>query len=219
MSPLRMRLTLMAIMAIFLATAGNALFLQDRTRLRQANNLPSTAVSISQIQPGNTSAETSQARRIAPPAFKPAGGGRDARLQTALLRELSVRGYIVESQSPGNGLRLAVLAYEFDKGLALTGEPTETLLKRILFDLSQAPRGVFADRAEANSKLVMEAQKALLELGFLRGTISGRMDAWTADAVKAFERHRGIPQTGRLSEVTLLELVSYSGQPIPASSG
>ena len=60
--------------------------------------------------------------------------------------------------------------------MPLTGEPAEALLKHILFDLNQAPRGIFADRAEANQKLVTEIQKTLLGLGFFRGALSGRMD-------------------------------------------
>ena len=74
-----------------------------------------------------------------------------------------------------NGLRLRpTLAYEFDNRLPLTGEPTEDLLKRVLFDSNQGPRGSFTDRAEPNTKLVREAQKVLAGLGFFRGTFSGR---------------------------------------------
>ena len=79
-----------------------------------------------------------------------------------------------------------MLAYEFDNGMPLTGEPAEALLKHILFDLNQAPRGAFADRAEANQRLVMEIQKALLGLGFFRGVLSGRMDVWTIRSRQGF---------------------------------
>ncbi|MGO9806343.1 MAG: peptidoglycan-binding domain-containing protein [Rhodomicrobium sp.] len=44
------------------------------------------------------------------------------------------------------------------------------------------------------------------------------MDVLTAAAVKDFERNRGLPLTGRLTEATLLELISYSGQPLQLSS-
>jgi hypothetical protein len=135
-----------------------------------------------------------------------------------LQRELAKHGYADQLRVAKNGLRFAVLAYEFDNSLPLTGEPAETLLKRLLFDLNQAPKGVFADRAEANPQLVMEIQKTLLGLGFFRGTLSGRMDEWTEGAVKDFERHRGLPLAGRLTEAALLELINYSGQPLQFSS-
>lgn len=207
MTRLQARLTLLAVTVIFAATAGNALFLQNRARV----SLPSTAVSVTQFPAGKESSGT--------------GGLPDLleedpstpRLYIALQRELALRGYTTQLKVRPNGLRLAVLAYEFDNGMNLTGEPTDALLKRILFDGNQGPRGVFADRAELNSKLVLEAQKLLAELGFFRGALSGRVDVWTSNAIRDFERHRGIPLTGRLTDQTLLELISYSGQPIRLS--
>jgi hypothetical protein len=203
MTPLRARLVLLAMMAIFLGTAGNALFLQERPRMLPASNAGRFYLN------------------EAAPAATPAALSRETpaeRLQAALQRELARHGY-ADQLAKNNGLRLAVLAYEFDNGMPLTGEPAEALLKHMLFDLNQAPRGIFADRAEANQRLVTEIQKTLLGLGFFRGALSGRMDVWTAGAVQDFERHRRLPLTGRLSETTLLELISYSGQPLQLSSG
>jgi hypothetical protein len=234
MTPLRARLTLLAIMALFLATAGNALFLQERARTPstmwsgrlppekptvtsntlEAASLPAAPpVQAPEAQPAAPQPAPSQPSHTQPPA-EPAS----QRLLAALQRELGRHGYAGQLQAQANGLRLAVLAYEFDNSLPLTGEPTEGLLKLVLFDLNQAPRGAFADRAEANPRLVIEIQKALLGLGFFRGGLSGRMDLWTSEAVKDFERHRGLMLTGRLAEATLLELVSYSGQPLQLSA-
>jgi hypothetical protein len=210
MTPIRARLTLFAVMAIFLATAGNALFLQERPHSRGMSGMPSTAVSITQFP-----LAVPDTRR---PASQPGAEGQD-RLQFALQRELARRGYSDQLQTQGDGLRLAVLAYEFDSAMPLTGEPNEALLKHILFDLNQAPRGVFADRAEANPRFVMAVQEKLLGLGFFSGVLSGRMDVWTAGAVKDFQRYRRLDLTGRLTEVTLLELISYSGKPLQLSTG
>ncbi len=216
MTRFRARLSLFAIVAIFLATASNALLFQDRARLFQGGGLPSTAVSVTQFPLDRTAP-------LAPePSFKGAGQVEEAkgpRLHVALTRELARRGYSDQLQNHANGLKLAVLAYEFDNGLPLTGEPTDALLKRILFDMNPGPRGAFADRAELNPKLVIEAQRMLLGLGFFRGAFSGRVDVWTSDAIKDFERHLGLPLTGRLSDETLLGLISYSGKSIVLSSG
>ena len=244
MTPLRARLTLLAIMALFLATAGNALFLQERTRTPstmwsgrlppetptvvshtlEAAPLPAAlpaAAPLPATPPVQAPQAQAEAPRPAPPQpFRTQSPAEPAspRILAALQRELGRHGYAGQLQAQANGLRLAVLAYEFDNSLPLTGEPTDGLLKLVLFDLNQAPRGAFADRAEANPKLVIEIQKALLGLGFFRGGLSGRMDQWTSDAVKDFERHRGLMLTGRLAEATLLELVSYSGQPLQLSA-
>ncbi|MGA7323533.1 MAG: peptidoglycan-binding domain-containing protein [Rhodomicrobium sp.] len=219
MTPARARFTVIAITAIFLATAGNALFLQDRSRFRMGT-MPSTAVSVAQlpIEKAPDGAPSGQGGQPASPVPSKAGRG-EPRLFSALRRELGQRGYAEQLTAQSNGLRFAVLAYEFDNGMPLTGEPTEALLKQVIFNVNQAPRGVFADRAEASPRFVMEAQKVLLGLGFFRGTLSGRMDPWTIGAVKDFERHRSLPITGRLSENTLLELIIYSGQSIQISSG
>ena len=212
MTPLKARLTLFAVSAIFLATAGNALFLQERARLRRINDGPTTAVSITQF-PLDKAADAAHGQTKAPAAPKLKPDEHDPRLFVALQRELARKGY--EAPQPrASGLRAALLAYEYDSGLRLTGDPTEALLKRLIFDLNPAPRGVFADRAEADVKLVQETQTMLLEIGFFSGTLSGRMDVWTVNAVKAFERHRGLSANGRLTETTLLELISYSGQPM-----
>ena len=209
MTQLQARLTLFAITAIFAATASNALFLQDRVRL----GLPSTAVSLTQLPAGKSAPENGDLPDLLEQ------DPSTPRLYVALQRELALRGYSTQLRVRPNGLRLGVLAYEFDNGLPLTGDPTDVLLKRILFDGNQGPRGVFADRAEVNTKLVTEAQRMLAGLGFFRGTFSGRIDVWTSNAIRDFERHRGIPLTGRLTDQTLLELISYSGQPIRLSQG
>jgi hypothetical protein len=234
MTPLRARLTLLAIMALFLATAGNALFLQERARTPStmwSGRLPPEMPAVTSeapeaaplpaappVQTPEAQSAVSQPVPSQPSHVQPPAEPAPLRILVALQRELGRHGYAGQLQAQANGLRLAVLAYEFDNSLPLTGEPTEGMLKHVLFDLNQAPRGAFADRAEANPRLVIEIQKALLGLGFFRGALSGRMDPWTSEAVKDFERHRGLMLTGRLTEATLLELVSYSGQPLQLSA-
>ncbi len=213
MTRLQARLSLLAMAAIFIATAGNALFLQDRARLLNSSSLPSTAVSLTQLPTDKAAPDTASLPDLLEQ------DPRAPRLHVAIQRELARRGYASQLRFRPNGLRLAILAYEFDNRLPLTGEPTEDLLKRVLFDGNEGPRGSFTDRAELNTKLVMEAQRVLAGLGFFRGTFSGRIDVWTSNAIRDFERHRGIPLTGRLTAQTLLELISYSGQPIRFSQG
>jgi hypothetical protein len=224
MTPLKARLSLFAVAAIFLATAVNALFLQGE-RLRRLNGgSPTSAVSVTQFPLDKRPAAepvplTPVSQLAAPPKGQAASrvpklAENDPKLFNALERELTRKGYAPLAHPSVWSLRAAVLDYEFDSGLPLTGQPTEALLKRLIFDLDPAPRGFFADRAEADSNLVLQTQKMLLELGFFSGTLSGRVDIWTANAVKTFERYRSLPETGRLTEVTLLELIAYARQPL-----
>lgn len=201
MTPFRARITLVAIMAIFLATTGNALFLQERP-----------------VAPKIVSGGRVSLDRLGPPIPVMPVDTKELSVHTALRRELAKLGYVTQLQMPVNGLKFAVLAYEFDNSMPLTGEPADALLMRILSDPVPAPRGVFADRAEANQRLVAQIQNMLLGLGFMHGTVSGRMDIWTESAVQEFERNRGLHPTGRLSEATLLALVAFSGKPLQLSS-
>jgi peptidoglycan hydrolase-like protein with peptidoglycan-binding domain len=131
----------------------------------------------------------------------------------AVLRELARKGYPVPAQGSDN-VAAVVIPYEFDSQLPLSGEASDLVLKRLIFDQRPAPKGAFADRAEADTRLVLAVQKTLLELGFFAGRLSGQMDSWTQKAVVAFERHRSIPQTGRFTETTLAALIAYSGKPL-----
>ncbi len=147
MTRLRARLALFSILAIFLATASNALFMQERSRM---SGMPSTAVSVTQFPFDKSSAQA---------YGQPPEEAKGPKLHVALQRELGRRGYADQLRTGANGLKLAVLAYELDNALPLTGEPTEALLKRILFDLNQAPRGAFADRAELNQNLSLSKRR------------------------------------------------------------
>ena len=229
MTPTRARMTIFAVLAIFLATATNALFLQDRSHSRMGmRDEPSSAVSITQFPvaapvsaPKQTAPLPQRAAEQRQSAEKtPAPPESGPRLQSAIRRELARKGYhLAASGKPGEILNPDILTYEYDAGLPLTGQFSEAILKRLIFDLNPAPRGPFADRAEADPKLVLETQKMLLELGFFSGSLSGRVDVWTSKATQAFQKHRSIPVTARLDETTLLELVSYSGQPLLRTAG
>jgi len=199
-------------MALFAATAGNVLFLQERPRAVTQNGWPSTDFTIPQFPAEPLQSPARASTQLSPEDFE--------KLQNGLQRELAQHGYLPQLQIPRIGLRLAVLAYECDMGMPLTGELAEPLLKHLIFNPGQVPKGLFADRAEANTHLVAAVQKSLLALGFFSGSqLTGRMDFKTVNGVKDFQRHRSLEVTGRLSEVTLLELVIYSGQPLQFAEG
>jgi peptidoglycan hydrolase-like protein with peptidoglycan-binding domain len=227
MTPLSARLTFAGFVMLSLAITVNALLLQPHTRTK-ARKPPQDAVHITVAAPTEAAAAVQSALGpfAAPPSTegaspapaKEAAAPSAERLAAAIIRELTRKGY--GRASGEQGIRRLVIAYEFDSGLPLTGRPSEALLKRALFDPDLAPRGAFADRAESDHRLVLHVQKTLLELGFFSGAITGRMDDWTQRALTQFQRHRKLPESGRLTEDTLLDLIAYTGRPIAlASSG
>src|SRR5262249_50851180 len=105
MTPFRARLTLFAIMALLLATAGNALFLQERPAMLRGAASGKLPLS----QPSFELSQTVPAPSEPPPSV--AGlpkEPREARLQIALQRELARHGYAGQLRAAKNGTRLAV---------------------------------------------------------------------------------------------------------------
>jgi peptidoglycan hydrolase-like protein with peptidoglycan-binding domain len=235
MTPLRIRFLVFAFAVLATAISYNALYLQDAARL--AGSAISTPAELLKSQPG---AETAALPRQGP---APAGRNNHAsladagpapprtaverarapvsgRLVTAIQRELRQRGY---DPGPVNGelgleTRSAIIAYEFDEAMPLRGEPTEALLKSLIFGaaLGKAGPGPPA-RFERHGELIAEVQTMLADLGYGSGPIDGRLDAGTREAIRKFESDRDLDARGRISARLLLEMVIVTGRPFAAT--
>jgi peptidoglycan hydrolase-like protein with peptidoglycan-binding domain len=141
-----------------------------------------------------------------------------SRTVQAILRELKTRGY-----RPGpNGdpaTKAAIISAEFDHHLPLTGEPSEALLKAVLFASAKGGKlgNAASDKFDKNQELVREVQAILASLGFSSVTADGAMSPGTRDAIKRFEASRKLPESGKLSEKLLLEIIAVSGRRIGSS--
>lgn len=101
-------------------------------------------------------------------------------------------------------MRAAIIAYEFDEGLPLKGEPSEEILKSLIFGASPGKlEPVQIDRFEHKQELVAQVQNRLAELGYMTGPLDGRFDNETRDAIRRFEHARGAG--GRPSDVSNLD--------------
>lgn len=122
----------------------------------------------------------------------------------AVQRELSARGYGPLTADGMTGLmtRAAIMAFEFDNGLPLTGEATETILGRILLG-ADAGEGAGTDarrvRGPQAEALVRTVQQSLVALGYPIARIDGRMGEDTSRAIAAFEANDGLKPKGRVS--------------------
>lgn len=159
----------------------------------------------------------------APPASM-AAGAADRELVRAVQRELAQRGY---EPGPQDGAltavtRAAILAYEQDQGLPLTGEPSERLLKGLLFGAIGQPSGAGAQRAAPASpqaaELITFVQSALARLGYGVRQADGRLGEETQRAIRKFETDHGLPATGRISGPLVARLAAATGtKPAQAS--
>jgi peptidoglycan hydrolase-like protein with peptidoglycan-binding domain len=234
-----MRLCVVVFLTVAAAISINALYLQDAPRIAgvamqtpapsadapissaaATASLPKSALAASAASRAETTVAMAEAvARPAPvrTATKPA----PAKLVKAIQRELSDRGYAVGADNGVLGLqtRAAIIAYEFDEQMPLTGDPSEAVLKSLIFGQATKKGGPgTAERFERRRRLVAEVQEALAEMRYRSGPADGHLDAATREAIRKFEGDRRLQAGGRLTERVLLELVIVTGRPLNSNS-
>jgi peptidoglycan hydrolase-like protein with peptidoglycan-binding domain len=155
------------------------------------------------------------------PAAAPANAaGDNPDTVTAIQRELAARDYDLGAPdgTASTTTRAAIMAWEHDNGLTLTGEPTAAVLKAIILgadtttasqiaaELKALPR----EREPRTQHLIRSVQQALADLGYVVGTASGQMNDDTARAVREFEQEQSLPPTGRISATLITRLTRAS---------
>lgn len=140
------------------------------------------------------------------PAAAAAGEAPD--VIAAIQRELQARGY--EPGTPdgvaGTVTRAAIMAWEHDHGLSLTGEPTEAVMKAIVLGASpQAASQITAqwlalpkDKRTRPEQMIRMVQQSLSAQGYNVGKVTGRIDEETERAIREFETDQRLPQSGRI---------------------
>ncbi len=122
----------------------------------------------------------------------------------AVQRELTTRGYgpLVADGVPGQVTRAAIMAFEHDHRTALTGEATETLLKRILLGqsgASEVDQGYGKVRSVHAEQMIRTVQQSLVALGYQPGRVDGLIGEESERAMREFEMDQGLVPTGRIS--------------------
>jgi peptidoglycan hydrolase-like protein with peptidoglycan-binding domain len=140
----------------------------------------------------------------------PAEDETDSTTISAIQRELKQRDY---GPLPVDGFlrpatRAAIMAFEFDRGLPLTGEASPQTLKLIL--LGTPPRGAAAGAGRVGSihaeEIIRGVEKSLAALGYRPGATEGRLEEETIKAIRDFEMDRGLVPKGRISADLLARL-------------
>ncbi len=135
----------------------------------------------------------------------------------AVQRALNELGYAAGTADGqmGSKTRTAIRAYQIDKGLPQSGEPSRSLYDHLQRNLTP----VVAQAAPGlDSARVAEIQERLRERGYGISTISGALDAATVAAIRAYQRDAGLPVTGDVSSALSDQLriggTSGSGRPL-----
>ena len=133
----------------------------------------------------------------------------------AIQRELAQRGY-APGLTDGRIMpvtRAAVMAYEYDHGMPLTGEPSEDLFKAMLFGQPPAV-GAAAHRQPMGEAvtIIRTVQQSLIALGFPIANADGRLSKDTSLAIRKFEAQQSLPQTGRVSGLLYVRLTEAAAR-------
>jgi peptidoglycan hydrolase-like protein with peptidoglycan-binding domain len=142
----------------------------------------------------------------------------DADTIRSLQKELLALGYgpLVVNGAPVPLTRAAIMGYEHDNGLALTGEASAKILKRVRGETPRTTGDPEARKIRSleAEQVVRTVQHSLTTLGHQPGRIDGRLGEETEKAIRAFEVEVGIPATGRVSA----ELFSHLARGVGAKS-
>ena len=145
----------------------------------------------------------------------------DAETVRAIERELAARGYGPLAGDGGVSLatRAAIMAFEHDQGLALTGVASERMLKRILLGASAGMdmAGAGKVRSAQAEGVVRTVQQRLSTLGYRLGEIDGRLGADTVKAIGDFEMDQGQVPRGRIC-AELMARLSQAAAPAKSAA-
>ena len=158
--------------------------------------------------------------RIEPrPGLSHPTGRHEARqldLLRAVRRELSAQNYFPGRSASGRldaMTMAAIMAFQYDHDLPVTGKPSNELLKNILFGMNNRQEGM--DKGNSipadSSQMVAEIQGTLSALGLYRGKIDGLLGKAGQQAIRRFESKRGLPVSGRISGLLVQELMRVTG--------
>ena len=113
----------------------------------------------------------------------------------------------------GQATRKAIARYQRENGLRATGAADQKLLDHIRFTRQVLAASEITESVSepADDGRVRMVQTGLSELGYRPGAIDGFMGVATREAIRQFERDRGLPETGELSQDLIDELREVSG--------
>jgi peptidoglycan hydrolase-like protein with peptidoglycan-binding domain len=128
----------------------------------------------------------------------------DTDLTRAIQRELQVLGYDSGGVDGVSGVttRAAIMAFEWDHGFALSGEPKQDILQSLLMGGKQGGAAGAAASLPAGpqaKEVIKTVQQNLTTLGLSKVKPSGLLDEGTRGAIRRFEAREGMQQTGRIS--------------------
>lgn len=212
------RIGLLAFTLLLAALAANLLGLQtskptDGQRAR-GERIGPVAVERARQAALLPSAASTRSEHELSPASRQAVEGETQESIRAVQRELQLRNYETGTADgvPGLMTRAAIIAFEFDHGLPLTGEASEETLKRILLGGPAGDKsGAGTSKRGTAESVIRTVQQTLSGLGYNTGKADGRLGEDTRRAIRDFEIDAKMPETGRVSGTLIAKLSKAAG--------
>lgn len=126
------------------------------------------------------------------------------------LKELSLYPGQIDGK-PSPLVHAAIMAFEQAQALPITGEPSQALLRDLIVGPSGrvgqvSGHGFGVAPASPAERVIRDIRQKLTVLGYSVGNVDGRLTLELIQAIRAFERDTGVPQSGRVTANLLLQL-------------
>ena len=221
----RLKLQFAAFFLLSGALAANLLLLQPLLREQSAQSSGAqgdTWLADAQIAGfGDTGSITRSDAEATKPSVLEAFGKPEAsavgatEVTRAVQRELKIRGYETGSADGSQSLmtRAAIMGFEYDHALPMTGKPSRRLLKAIILgDGARGARTVGSNgQSNEAADVIRSVQASLAKAGYKPGRVTGKLSPETMRAIRAFEADQALPETGRMSGPLVSRLARVSG--------
>ncbi len=241
MTPRQARIVLCSFLLLAAGVVINALYFQSKPTIASSRAIvermparaePERARKMADLPPSTRKTPPSEERaarvgRLKPDSavadVAPAAPDGEADPQTirAVQRELKQRGYgpLTTDGVMRLATRAAIMAYEHDQKLPLTGEASEGLLKRILLGASAAADFPSVPKAHSRhaESIIRSVQQWLAALGYQPGRADGRIGEDTVRALREFEMDKGLVPKGRISAEIVVRLTEAVQPPKPTA--
>jgi peptidoglycan hydrolase-like protein with peptidoglycan-binding domain len=132
---------------------------------------------------------------------------------TSVQRELQERDYEPGAADGIESLQTqaAIMAYQSDAGLAITGVASDDLLRHMVLGEDASSMSRRPGISPEGKELISAVQRFLRGQGYRPGPADGVPGRATRRAISAFERDRDLPPTGRVSGKLVREIVAIGG--------
>jgi peptidoglycan hydrolase-like protein with peptidoglycan-binding domain len=213
MTPRQARIVLGMFVLLAAGITYNALYMQRSAQVvAAAGETPRASPPRKDAQPANrprSGQETKRLAQVKPSSAKAGDGPRTMPEQAgadtirAIQRELNERGFgpVASDGTVSTVTRAAIMSYEHDNRMPLTGEATETLLKRLVLGAPATQTESVAGEVQSPhaEALVKQVQRLLSAQGYRPGPADGRLSSDTVAAIRSFEQDQGLSPKGRIS--------------------